>query len=321
VDGVKDGLIQNPMACDFRPEVDLPRCPQDKAGDDCFTTAQVETLSTVLTAVTDENGRVVQPAYSVSELQAEFRVTPYPQDITVRDPWPDTGNPATGSGGMGTLANATLKVFANDNREDFYSRDLLTFARGGKGDVTGYRVVVPQKAVAHAREQLRMGIGGIPENLGKFIGQGSKMLIWHNLGDQLLTPYMSVNYYKQLAGLHGGYDKLQESVRLFSLPGTAHCSGGLLIGPGSFDALSAMEAWVEEGVAPNALLATAYPATRFSADFSKPPGRTMPLCMFPQMARYSGKGDVMDAANWHCPADDEGMLQIGESGRQAGVLP
>ena len=56
LDGVKDGLIQNPMACTFRPEVDLPRCANDKRGDTCFTKAQIESISTFLTAATDQQG-------------------------------------------------------------------------------------------------------------------------------------------------------------------------------------------------------------------------------------------------------------------------
>jgi feruloyl esterase len=46
----------------------------------------------------------------------------------------------------------------------------------------------------------------------------------------------------------------------------------------------------------------------------------MPLCQFPEMARYSGNGDVKDMANWSCPAGDRRMLQIGDSGRHAGVI-
>ncbi|WP_197282910.1 tannase/feruloyl esterase family alpha/beta hydrolase [Novosphingobium sp. ST904] len=76
VDGVKDGLIQNPMACDFRPEKDLPRCADNKPGPSCFTQAQIESVSTVLTAATDKEGRVVQPGYSVSELQNSLMLPP-----------------------------------------------------------------------------------------------------------------------------------------------------------------------------------------------------------------------------------------------------
>lgn len=319
LDSVADGLIQNPMACDFLPARDLPRCTDDQPGSDCFTKEQIETISTVLTAVTDEKGNVVQPGYSVSELQAAFRMSTPPADLNTPDPWPDTGNPATGGGGMGTLANGTLKVLVHENDPAFNTRSLLAFDEGGTGPVTGYRVVVPRKEVELAEQKLRMGIA-FPENAANLLKHDHKLLIWANLSDHLLTPYMSVNYYKRLASEHGGYDKLQKNVRLFGLPGTAHCSGSLLVGPGSFDALQAMENWVEKGEAPNGLLATQYPATMFGADFSKPSTRMMPLCMFPQMARYSGKGDVNDAANWHCPADDSGLLTLGESGKQAGVV-
>ncbi len=137
----------------------------------------------------------------------------------------------------------------------------------------------------------------------------------------MLTPFTSYTLYGQLARRHGGYGKLQENVRMFGLPGTAHCSGGGKPGgPGNFDALTAMENWVEKGIAPNSLIATLYEPTALgSVDFNKPLGRTMPLCMFPQMARYKGTGNVNDAANWECPAGDRRMLQVGENGMRAGL--
>jgi feruloyl esterase len=85
-----------------------------------------------------------------------------------------------------------------------------------------------------------------------------------------------------------------------------------------------MENWVEKGNAPDGLIASQYESKSrmgsFYLDFSAPPTRTMPLCKFPEMAHFGGKGDVNDASNWSCPANDDSMLKIGESGRQAGVL-
>jgi feruloyl esterase len=318
LDGVSDGLIQNPAACNLVPERDLPRCDGDKPGEQCFTRTQIETMSTVLTAVTDEQGNLVQPGYSVSEMQGWFAPPTRAKDPTLADPWPDT---RAQEGGLWSLANAAIKVFAHQNDPAFTTRSIVAFRDGGPGRITGFRIVVPQREVARAMAAGRLGIGHFPENAAKLISQNRKLMIWHNLSDEKLTPYMSINYYKQLARLHGGYGRLQRNVRLFGLPGTAHCSGGgLPVGPGSFDALTAMENWVEKSAAPDALLATLYEPTFYGVDFGKPLGRTMPLCKFPEMARYKGSGDVKDATSWHCPSDDERMLQIGESGRRAGVI-
>jgi feruloyl esterase len=165
----------------------------------------------------------------------------------------------------------------------------------------------------------RLGSGQFPEDASKLIQLNRKFLIWHNLSDEKLTPYMSINYYKRLARLHGGYDKLQNNVRLFGIPGSGHCSMSGL-GPRSFDALTAMEEWVEKGKAPDSLLAKVYDPNSPMVDPSKTPIRTMPLCKFPEMAHYRGKGDIKDAANWSCPPNDTSMLKVGESGKQAGVI-
>jgi feruloyl esterase len=82
-----------------------------------------------------------------------------------------------------------------------------------------------------------------------------------------------------------------------------HCSGG--VAPNSFDTLQALDNWVTNGIAPEGIVATA------------PNGRTMPLCKFPEEARYSGSGDVNLAANW----TDQRMLQVGRDGVMAGADP
>ncbi|MBO9714548.1 tannase/feruloyl esterase family alpha/beta hydrolase [Sphingomonas sp.] len=315
LDGVRDGLIQNPAACNFRPERDLPRCDGKRARTQCFSSAQIETISTLMTAVTDEDGKVVQTGFGVGDLHAAFRLPSRPQDLAARDPWPTDAR----QDGLFGVANGNLRILAHRGDPDFALRSLFAFRAGGAGAVTGYRVVVPKADVAMAMAAARPGIGDVPENADRLISLDRKFLIWQNLGDTVLSPFGSINYYKRLAARHGGYAKLQGNVRLFALPGTDHCSKAGP-GPNNFDALDAMEHWVEKGEAPDAIVASLYDPDNFQWRAGTPPLRTMPLCKFPTMARYHGRGDINDAANWSCPAGDRRMLKVGESGRQAGVV-
>jgi feruloyl esterase len=74
------------------------------------------------------------------------------------------------------------------------------------------------------------------------------------------------------------------------VPGMQHCSGGP--GPDSFDSLTALERWVEQGIAPKQIIASKLTSGVVT--------RTRPLWAYPQVARYKGKGSTDDAANFRC---------------------
>jgi feruloyl esterase len=97
----------------------------------------------------------------------------------------------------------------------------------------------------------------------------------------IISPYSTTWFYEDLAAENGDYDTLQTHARLFTVPEMQHCTDGT--GPNTFDTLSAIENWVEKGVAPEAI-----PATHSTNDTVE---RTMPLCKFPEKARYMGSGD------------------------------
>jgi feruloyl esterase len=298
LDGAKDGLIQNPAACNFNPDRDLPRCKAGESGGQCFSAAQVETVSVALNAVTDERGNVVQPGFSVSELDGLV-----PEIVGLADP--------------------IHKVFVRGNDPAFKTASLFSFRRGAPGPATGYHAVVKASDVALHRAALASGSRGVPEDMRRLKAAGTKLLIWHNWSDEKLTPYSSINWYKQFAGSVGGLAKAQQQARLFLLPGTSHCSiTG--IAPNSFDAIGALERWVEHKAAPDTLMANVA-HRQFSPGAPRSPNMatpnwTMPLCKFPQQARYSGKGDIKDGANWTCAAGDKSLLKLGASGVAAGVV-
>jgi feruloyl esterase len=76
--------------------------------------------------------------------------------------------------------------------------------------------------------------------------------------------------------------------------------------------LAALDKWVDGGTPPEQILATKYD------DPAQGVARTMPLCKFPQQAKYKGAGNVNDAANWSC-ADQPSLLSVGPNGIEAGL--
>ena len=298
VDGVKDGLIQNPAACPFHPTRDLKICKADQVNDNCVTKQQAELISTWFSGVTDEQGHVLQPGYTASTL---------PDSIVMPLP-------------AGVKMDQSMTVVIG---HAFDGQALSSARAGGPGPIDAFHVVLNGAAYQKYVEVNRDGTV-MAEDFDSFLKHGGKLLWYSGLSDPALTPYMSINRYKQLAAMHGGYSRLQNNIRFFSMPNVGHC-GMDGNGPGNFDAIGTLEAWVERGVAPDAIPARLNdPKTgnliAGTIDWSKPPVRTMPLCAFPEMAHYKGKGDVNDAASWECRANDTRMLKVGVSGHEAGVV-
>src|SRR5262249_25456921 len=95
---------------------------------------------------------------------------------------------------------------------------------------------------------------------------------------------------RRVAKAMGGLEKTREFFRFFIAPGMGHCTGGP--GPNQFDALGALEQWVERGIPPERLIASH--STNRTVD------RTRPLCVYPQVARWKGPGSSDEAANSSC---------------------
>jgi feruloyl esterase len=130
-------------------------------------------------------------------------------------------------------------------------------------------------------------------DLAKFKARGGKLILWHGWADPGPAPENTINYYEAVNKKLGG--KQDDWMRVFLLPGVAHCGGG--VGPDQADFLGAMERWREHGEAPSQIIATRPAGRRGSAT---PMSR--PLCSHPQVARYSGSGSTDEAKNFRCVA-------------------
>jgi feruloyl esterase len=144
--------------------------------------------------------------------------------------------------------------------------------------------------IVRAEARDRNTINALDPDLRPFIRSGGRLIQYHGWSDPQISPLNSVQYYTRVIEALGGADKVHGSYRLFMAPGMGHCGGGE--GPNTFDMLAALERWVEEGVAPDAVLASRVTNGAVT--------RTRPLCPYPQVATYTRTGSIDDAASFAC---------------------
>ena len=143
--------------------------------------------------------------------------------------------------------------------------------------------------------------GNLPENvimnatdpdMKAFFAHNGKLLLYHGWSDPQVPTLNTIKYYQSVVDTMGGAAKASGNIRLFLEPGMGHCRGGE--GPNVFDKVGALEQWVEQGKAPEKMLASHLKDGKVD--------RTRPLCPYPQVAKYNGSGSIDDAANFVCRA-------------------
>ncbi len=155
-----------------------------------------------------------------------------------------------------------------------------------------YLTLDPNTDFARADRTIGSLMNSVNPGLRPFFAHGGKLLHYHGWADPGISPGSSVNYYKSVLKALGGKAKVNNSYRLFMVPGMGHCGGG--DGTSTFDMVSALDRWVEQGKAPDRIVA--------SRVVNGATVRTRPLCPYPQVAAYKGRGSTDDAANFSCKA-------------------
>jgi feruloyl esterase len=156
--------------------------------------------------------------------------------------------------------------------------------------------------VKKAEEKTAAALNANDPNLKPFAARGGKLILYHGWNDPAIPALNTVEYYNHVLSNN---PKADTFVRLYMIPGMQHCGGGPGVHtlgtssvPGSQDpqhnVISALEQWVEKGIAPGTLI-----ATRYADDDHTKAERTRPLCPYPQTAKYRG-GEVNSAASFEC---------------------
>lgn len=131
-------------------------------------------------------------------------------------------------------------------------------------------------------------VNAVNPDLSKFKARGGKLLMYHGWNDTAISPGNAIDYYTSVQKRMGG--KQDDFIRLFMAPGMNHCGGGP--GPNLVNWMAALERWREAGVAPDRIDAVRIANNRIEV--------SRPLCPYPQIAVYSGKGTTNDAGNFSC---------------------
>lgn len=279
LDGVTDGVIDDPRRC----QVDF-KALQCKAGDgpDCFTPPQVLALTKIYAPFHHpRTNAFIFPGFNFgAETAAAARA---------RISAADSGSTIT-AGQPGPLVWHLPEAFE--------AKDWLAFDFD-KGTDAAIKAFAPYS--------------NSDPDLTKFKASGGKVLMYSGWADPNLHPQTLVDYHAEMTKAVGGEAAAKSFSRLFMVPGMNHCSGGP--GPNVFgqdlanpsgattnagnNALKALERWVDDDIAPEEIVATKFVGNDRTKGVVE---RTRPLCAYPKVARWSGKGTTDDAKNFACVA-------------------
>lgn len=294
VDGLVDGLIDDPRACEFDALIDLPACTAEQEADgtgttstECFTLAQRQALKEIYDGPHDSNGN---PWYVGTPVGSEYVAG---------------GRANFGNGISDGRAPCMFANIAMDPPEGPYF-DMISF----DWDIGPLAVqettceqcyddgICETFNVHDVLDAITMSDKPVP-NMGGFeplYAKGGKIIQQHGWGDALVSPLAAgSNFYEQVMKIMG-VERTKSFYKLYLIPGGGHSRGGLGCWPNTETVFQALVDWVENDIEPAALIGERGP----DVDENYPDARTRPICAYPEVARYSGEGSIEDTANFMC---------------------
>jgi hypothetical protein len=278
IDGVVDGLLDDPRRCDFDP-VAL-QCSGGVTPDcNCLTSGEVSAISKIWDGARSTTGKRLW--FGLERMASHVIVA-----------------------GTNPFQSATQRLQWTKMDPEFDWR------------VLGYEGF--EQYFEEAQALFNDVIGTDDPNLEPFRESRGKVIIWHGWTDQFLSARGSIDYYRRVVDQIGSLKQTKKFARLFLAPGVNHCEGGvgpnafgqqadnrmstapLINNDPRYDIFAALVRWVERDRAPNRIIATKY----VNDDPAQGVERTRPLCVYPKTAVYDGGGSIDDAGSFDCRKPD-----------------
>jgi len=268
LDGVSDGVIDDPTRCKFDPATLVCTGAETDA---CLTSAQAAVLRKIYQGPKNSKGDQLTPGFEIGG---------------------ETGQGGWGLWISGSRPEASLQ---------FYFGTQMYRNMVFKNPKWDYKTFDLDKDTRTADEKVGKILNALDPNLKPFAAHGGKLILYHGWCDAALPPANTIRYYRSVKAKMGD-KKTAQFVRLFMLPGVQHCGGGP--GPDNIwgagqepadaqhDLNLAVERWVEEGIAPEQIIASKLAGGKVV--------RSRPVCAYPKMARYTGSGSSDEATSFEC---------------------
>jgi feruloyl esterase len=281
LDGASDGLIQDIKACqaNFSLASDVPTCANDARDGSCLTSAQKDAIGNVFSGARNSAGTALYASFPYDAgLGQGWSAWKQANSITL-DPAAAAFTFTTPPQSAAVLSQ--LSAYALNFSMDTDAPKI--FATSGAYSESAWSFMTPPDET----------------NLGALKQRGAKLMVYHGTSDPVFSSNDTTDWYQRLSAANGG--DASNFARLYTIAGMNHCSGGP--STDQFDLLTPMIAWVEQGKAPDGVLASARDASSVTPNADVPAGwgtgRTRPLCAYPKVARYQG-GDVNAASSFVC---------------------
>ena len=285
LDGAVDGLISNQTACNEIFDPNDVRCPEGAdTGDDCLSDAQIAALNIYNTPANFnffmESGLQSFPGCNVwgadlGMTQADaggYALQFYVIFLTLGTVQP-------------TLPATTSMPYLSPFMDQFMKYAVVRDPTGTFDTLS----IDPENPGPYADRISELSKQlDTSTDISAFVARGGKLLIAHGLQDVLVSTRASEMYWDLLQAQFGPA-KVNKFARFYEVPGAGHAFGAAFT-PG-WDSLTALEKWVEKGLAP---------ANQVMTDTAVHAGRTRPLCEYPKWAKYNGSGDVNSASSFTC---------------------
>jgi feruloyl esterase len=276
LDGVHDGILNDPRQCHFDPAA-IP-CKAGEDTDQCLTASQGAALKKIYAGLRDAQGHELFPGYL---------------------PGAENGPGGWGLWITGTAPAKSLMAFFGLG---FFSNMVY------EDSAWDYKTFKVESGFNAAHEKTAKALDAVDADLEPFKKRGGKLILYHGWNDPAIPALSTVKYYDKVIAKMG-QRSTDSFLRLYMIPGMQHCDNGP--GADSFGQVGqivfddsqhsidgALEQWVEKGAAPVTII-----ASKYDGDDRQHPKMTRPLCAYPQSAKFKGNGDANDAASFMCAVE------------------